>query len=56
MLTTREKQVASLIADGYIEKEIADRMRLAYGTVHTYKSRKYRDKPTNQYYEQHPKG
>lgn len=38
-LTTRELQVADLIHQGYIEKEIADRLFLSPGTVHSYKKR-----------------
>jgi len=38
-LTKRELQVADLIHQGYIEKEIADRLFLSPGTIHTYKKR-----------------
>jgi DNA-binding NarL/FixJ family response regulator len=35
-LTDRELQVADLIHQGYIEKEIADRLCISTGTVHTH--------------------
>jgi DNA-binding CsgD family transcriptional regulator len=38
-LTRRELQVADLIHQGFIEKEIADRLFLSPGTIHTYKKR-----------------
>ena len=38
-LTRRELQVADLIHQGCIEKEIADKLFLSPGTVHTYKKR-----------------
>lgn len=39
MLTNREIQVAEMISNGFIEKEIAQKMNIAYGTVHTLKHR-----------------
>ena len=36
-LTHRELQVADLIHQGYIEKEIADKLFLSPGTIHCYK-------------------
>lgn len=38
-LTQRELQVADLIHRGYIEKEIAEKLYLSPGTIHTYKKR-----------------
>ena len=38
-LTSRELQVADLIHQGYIEKEIANKLFLSPETVHTYKKR-----------------
>jgi len=38
-LTHREFQVADLIHQGFIEKEIADKLFLSPGTIHTYKKR-----------------
>lgn len=38
-LTKREFQVADLIHQGLIEKEIASALFLSHGTVHTYKKR-----------------
>ena len=35
-LTDRELQIADLIHQGYIEKEIADRLSISTGTVHTH--------------------
>lgn len=39
VLTTRELEVADLIHQGLIEKEIAEKLFLSQGTVHTYKKR-----------------
>lgn len=38
-LTKRELQIADLIHQGFVEKEIADRLFLSPGTIHTYKKR-----------------
>lgn len=38
-LTNREKQITHLTAQGFIDKEIADKLFISSHTVHTYKKR-----------------
>jgi len=35
-LSTREQEVLDFLAKGYLYKEIADQLKISYGTVHTY--------------------
>ena len=35
-LSTREQEVLGLLAKGYLYKEVADQLKLSYGSVHTY--------------------
>ncbi|HYG24319.1 MAG TPA: response regulator transcription factor [Verrucomicrobiae bacterium] len=41
MLSAREREVLELVAEGYLFKEIADRIGVSFGTVHTYSRRIY---------------
>lgn len=38
-LTPREQEVIDLLAKGYLYKEIAEQLKISYGTVHTYVER-----------------
>ena len=40
-LSQREGEVLELIAQGYLFKEIADKLGVSFGTVHTYSRRIY---------------
>ena len=41
-LATREKEVLDLLAQGFSYKEIADKLNVAFATVHTYVLRIYK--------------
>jgi len=41
MLSPREREILDLLAQGYIYKEIADQLGIAYRTVHTHIERTY---------------
>lgn len=41
-LTPREQQVIDFLAKGYLYKEIADRLSISYGTVHTHTERVFK--------------
>lgn len=41
-LSSREQEVLDFLAQGYLYKEIAEQLNIAYGTVHTYIERIYK--------------
>jgi len=40
-LSTREREVLDLVAEGYLFKEIAEKLGVSFGTIHTYSRRIY---------------
>lgn len=41
-LSPREQEVLDLLAKGYLYKEIADQLKVSYGSVHTYIERVFK--------------
>jgi len=40
-LSQREREVLELVAQGYLFKEVAEKLAISFGTVHTYSRRIY---------------